>query len=193
MPEVKIKNEEIAQAIAGKVAQFPKYTSQIMNLANQNAQGTRPKVVGQMTELFQEFTGRDFEEWVRWYGAKRPGAIEEATDKVFEMLTRLQEAIQLIDRDLVQQWVSDLVITKTFVGLSFQEAILIKIAQLKKTAYRRSTPEEESQGIDGYIGERPISIKPSTYNTKEMLSENIEVEIVFYEKKKDGISFSFDF
>ena len=31
---------------------FPKYTSQLINCANQNAQGTRPKQVGQLSELF---------------------------------------------------------------------------------------------------------------------------------------------
>ena len=49
---------------------FPKYTSQIINLANQNAQGTRPAVVGQMTELFQKFMETDIEktidEWEKW-------------------------------------------------------------------------------------------------------------------------------
>ena len=193
MPKIKLKNAEITQEIAGEVARFPKYTSQLMNLANQNSQGTRPKIVGQMTDLFQEFTGREFEEWEAWYNAQKPGAIEEATDRVYGMIGLLQEAIQLIDRDLVQKWVKDLVVTKTFVGLSFQEAILAKIAQVKGTTYRRSTPEEESKGIDGYIGEEPISIKPSTYTAKDMLTENIEAEIVSYEKKKDGISFSFEF
>ena len=38
---------------------FPKYTSQIMNLANQNAQVTRPPVVGQMSELFPEYKNSD--------------------------------------------------------------------------------------------------------------------------------------
>lgn len=193
MPKIKLKNEEITQKIAGRVAQFPKYTTQLMNLANQNSQGTRPKVVGQMTDLFQEFTGREFEEWDSWYESRKPGAIEDATDRVHDMVSRLQEAIQLIDRELVQRWVKDLVVTKTFVGLSFQEAILSKIAQVKGTTYRRSTPEEESKGIDGYIGDKPISIKPSTYSTKDMLAEDIQVEIVYYEKKKDGISFNFEF
>jgi hypothetical protein len=36
-------------------------------LANQNAQGTRPKVVGQMSELIKEFPGKDVAEWEEWY------------------------------------------------------------------------------------------------------------------------------
>jgi hypothetical protein len=113
MPKIKLKNQEITQEIAGHVAQFPKYTSQLMNLANQNPQGTRPRVVGQMTDLFQEFTGSEFEAWEAWYEAQKPGAIEEATDRVYGMITLLQEAIQLVDRELVQRWVKDIVVHNT--------------------------------------------------------------------------------
>ncbi|MDM7274037.1 MjaI family restriction endonuclease [Sulfurihydrogenibium azorense] len=88
---------------------------------------------------------------------------------------------------MVKQWVKDLVIVKTFIGLKFQEAIIKKVALEFKKQYRLATPEEESKGIDGYIGDIPISIKPITYKTKSQLSENIKVDIIFYKKEKDGI------
>jgi MjaI restriction endonuclease len=53
---------------------------------------------------------------------------------------------------MVNKWAKDLILTKTFVGLCFQESILIKVATLKGMSYRLSTPEEESTGIDGYVG-----------------------------------------
>ena len=65
--ELKIKNSQITQDVVGKVVEFPKYTTQIINLANQNAQGTRPKVVGQMSELIKQFPEQSYEDWVRWY------------------------------------------------------------------------------------------------------------------------------
>ena len=52
----KLKNEEIVKELVGEQIHFPKYTTQIINLANQNAQGTRPRVVGQMSELIKQFT-----------------------------------------------------------------------------------------------------------------------------------------
>ena len=51
--ELIIKNSRVTADIIGKTSEFPKYTTQIMNLANQNAQGTRPNVVGQMSELIE--------------------------------------------------------------------------------------------------------------------------------------------
>jgi hypothetical protein len=188
-----IKNDRITQDVAGKVAEFPKYTSQIMNLANQDAQGTRPKVVGQMSDLIQECPKGDFECWVKWYSEKMPQAVDEATDKVYEMVQHLSVAMGQIDKALVRKWVEDLVLTKTFAGLRFQESILKAIAQRRWVNYRLATPEEESQNIDGYIGEIPVSIKPTTYKAKNMLHEDINVKLVFYEKLKDGIRVEYNF
>jgi hypothetical protein len=52
--ELTIRSEEIFLDIVGSPPEFPKYATQLLNLANQNAQGTRPKIVGQMSELIQE-------------------------------------------------------------------------------------------------------------------------------------------
>ncbi|NLD65533.1 MAG: MjaI family restriction endonuclease [Crenarchaeota archaeon] len=191
--ELIIKNSRITQDIAGKITEFPKYTSQLMNLANQNAQGTRPKVVGQLSDLIQECPKKTYKEWVNWYNQKTPTAIDDATEKVYEMIQNLNNAIKQIDKALVRKWVEDLVLTKTFVGLCFQESILKVIAERRLVNYRLATSIEESQNIDGYIGDIPVSIKPITYKTKNMLHENINVKIIYYEKLKDGIKVEYHF
>lgn len=104
------------------------------------------------------------------------------------MIENLKDAINKIDEKMIREWVEDLVIDKTFIGLKFQEAILKRVAKLKKTDYKLSNPQEESRGIDGFIGNIPVSIKPITYKTKNMLNEKIEVKLIFYDKKKDGIN-----
>lgn len=193
MPKFKIKNHELIRDLVGEVLEFPKYTTQLMNLANQNSQGTRPKVVGQMSDLIQEFDGKKYEDWVSWYLSRNPNAISDATEKIYEMIENLKTAIMLIDKEMVREWTKDLVLSKTFVGLCFQESILIKIAEFKNTNYRLATPKEESSGIDGFIGSVPVSIKPITYKTKNMYREQIDVAIIFYDKKKDGINVEFNF
>jgi len=102
-----------------------------MNLANQNAQGTRPNVVGQMSDLIQEFPGNTYNEWVKWYIEKMPEAIDRATLKISAMVENLKSAIQFIHEDLIREWVKDLVLTKTFIGLRFQESILKKISNIR--------------------------------------------------------------
>jgi hypothetical protein len=150
-----------------------------------------PKIVGQMSELIKEFTGRTLQEWEQWYMEKEPEAIKVATDKIMKMLQNFRETLSNIDRKLVQQWVYGLVVVKAFIGLRFQEAILKKGAEIKGTSYRLAGPEEESKGIDGYIGDLPVSIKPHTYEVKAALSERIAVKIIYYRKLKDGLEVDF--
>lgn len=188
----KISNKEIEDLSTAESYEFPKYTTQIINLVNSNAQGTRPKVVGQMSELIQEFDGKSLAEWIEWYNVKQPTAINDATDRIYEKFVEMRQAMARIDRALVEQWVKDLVYTKTYCGLKFQEAIIAYIANLLGKTYRLANIQEEAQGIDGFIGNKPLQIKSVTYKMESRLSETINVPIVYYDKKKDGISVEFE-
>ncbi len=186
-----LKNESIVAYNESDEFEFPKYTSQLINWANQNAQGTRPVVVGQMSELFPEFvaTGEEItiENWRKWYSERYPDAFDKATDKIFAQVQNLRNAIPLIDREMVMHWVEDLVINKTFNGMYVQKAILASLAERKRTTFRLANPAEESIGIDGYVGETPYSVKPDTYKTMGRLSETIDVKMIYYTKTKTGL------
>ena len=187
-----LKNDLIEDFNDSESFSFPKYTSQLINWANQNAQGTRPVVVGQMSELFPEFmaSGEEItiENWRNWYVERYPDAFDKATDKIFAQVENLRNAIPLIDRKMVERWVEDLVISKTFNGMYVQKAILASLAERKGTTYRLATPEEEAVGIDGYVGNVPYSVKPDTYKTMGRLSETIDVKMIYYTKTKTGLT-----
>src|SRR5580658_9863212 len=121
MKTIKITNNDILSLLESEASTFPKYATQILNLANQNAQGTRPSVVGQMSDLIQEFPGNKLKEWEEWYLNKHPEALALAANKIFEMVTHFKDVMSQIDREMVEKWVRDLVIVKTFIGLKFQE------------------------------------------------------------------------
>jgi uncharacterized protein YukE len=128
--KVKITVEEIRKYLDIETPEFPKYVAPLINLANQYAQGTRPKAVGQMSELIQEFEGKTLREWEEWYLKKKPDAIKNATEKILQKLKELKNSLNKIDRATVEQWVRDLVIVKTFAGLRLQEAILPPILRI---------------------------------------------------------------
>lgn len=191
--KIKVPNAEIQELLAGKGYEYPKYSTQIMNLANQNAQGTRPRIVGQMSELIQEFGSGGMAEWESWYLNRYPDAIDTATERVFNMVEELKKSIVLIDKKMIREWVEELVVVKTYAGLKFQEAILKKVSAGLQVEYRLATPEEEVQGIDGMIGSRFVSIKPITYKTMNELPEHIDVPIIYYEKKKSELVIEYNF
>ncbi|MBE6247527.1 MAG: MjaI family restriction endonuclease [Bacteroidales bacterium] len=192
MTKLKLTTEDVMRLSNASEYQFPKYTSQIINWANQNAQGTRANVVGQMSDLIQEFDGKTLSEWIAWYDDKMPNAIENATDKIYGMVNKIRDAAPQIDREMVRNWVKDLVYNKTYCGLKVQQAILAFIANKVGKGWRLANSDEESKNIDGYIGEVPVQIKSSTYKVEKHLNQSIEIPIIYYEKKTKGIELEFD-
>ncbi len=186
--EYKLVKEDVIEG-AEPSYDFPKYTTQIINQASMNMQATRPKVVGQMSDLIQECPTKSYEGWKEWYLERYPDAIDKATDKAYEGVVNLRNAIGEIDRDMVKAWVTDLVLTKTAEGLIFQEAVLAYVANLENTSYRLARPDEESKGIDGYIGDKPVQVKSITYTAKQALQENIPVDIIYYDKGSKGAKY----
>lgn len=187
-----LSTKEIMADVAGPPEIFPTYTTQLINIANQNSQATRAYNVGQMSELIREFPGNSYEQWVCWYIEKHPKAIDRATDKTFAMIVKMRQAMDGIDRKMVRQWIEELILTKTYAGLRFQESILKTIAQKNNTTYRLARPDEESKGIDGFIGIEPVSIKPVSYQSKSFLPETIDAKIIYYEKVRGGIKFQYE-
>jgi hypothetical protein len=187
MSRVKIGMDELRD-LTGESKKFPKYVGPIINLANTFAQGTRPRIVGQMSEMIKECPERSYDGWRTWYLSQRPESIDDATEMIVEMLLKFKEVFPAIDKETVRAWVEDLVILKTFVGMRFQEPILKRISSILGKDYKLSTPDDESKGIDGYVGDLSISIKPETYRTKASLKEEIQADVtIFYEKTKDGM------
>lgn len=192
MKKFKISNDTISELSKAPQYEFPKYVTQVINLVNSNAGGTRPKVVGQMSELIKEFDGKTIDEWIEWYTIRHPNAVNDATDKIWTMYETMKSAFNAITKEMVENWVKDLVYGKTFCGLKFQTAIISAIASQLNKEWREATPEEEAQGIDGFIGNKPLQVKAVTYKLEARLSETIEVPIVYYDKKKDGISIEYN-
>lgn len=159
---------------------------------NSNAGGTRPKVVGQMSELVKEFDGKSIGEWIAWYTERYPNAINDATEKVWIMYESMKGAFNAITKDMVENWVKDLIYGKTYCGMKFQTAIISAISNQLNKDWREANPDEEAKGIDGFISGKPLQIKASTYKLEAHLSEVIDVPIVYYDKKKDGISVEYN-
>ena len=139
-------------------------------------------------EYEQECDAVSIDGWREWYLKHYPDAIKTATDKIFSQVENLKVAIQLIDKAMVEKWVNDLVISKTYNGLYVQEAILSKLAEKLGVDYRLATADEEPQGIDGYVGNTAYSVKPDSYKTMNRLSETISVKMIFYTKKDSGLT-----
>ena len=188
MPKFKLSNESVYQYNQTELPIFPKYTTQIINLANQNSKGTAPKNVGQLSELLPEYLSStenaSLEGWKTWYTQKYPNAVDNAVDKIWVKINNLKDCINLIDKSMIKTWVEDLIYNKTLTGLYYQKAIL----QIEGAPFRLATPSEEAMNIDGFVGDTAYQIKPDTYDhMKYEVHEEIPCKIVRYKKTSTGI------
>lgn len=145
-----------------------------------------------MSELIQDFPGKTLDEWTEWYGKNHPDAIQDATDKIKDNLVKLKNAMNAITDDMIEDWVTDLIIVKTYLGLRVQEAVLNEISSIINQDYRLAEPDEESKGIDGYIGDTPVSIKPKSDIPTDRLQVVSKGVLILYEKKGNGIEIEFN-
>lgn len=168
------------------------YIGSIINIANSFSQATRPKNVGQLSDLIQSFRDSDYEQsvdgWKSYYNDNVGiDKIEIASDKAWDYIQRIKENLDHLTKEDVYNWVEDLIINKTFDGLLIQITVL-ELASNGKP-WRLSTSSEESKGIDGFIDGVPKSIKPYTYKkTIQSGKESIPYEIIYYRNsKKNGL------
>jgi len=189
---ITLTSAEIRELLDAPPPQLPTYVSPILNLANRFAAGTRPKVVGQMSELIQQFGGRSLEDWAAWYQEKHPEAIAEAVRRIRDKLSEFKRVIDNITDEMIERWVKDLVLVKTFIGLKFQEAILKKVAEATGLDYALASPEQEARGIDGLVGGHEVSIKPSSWKDQVVQRENLPGVLIYYRKTDNGLEIEFE-
>lgn len=185
-----IKRKDREDLLNIKSKDFDKYVPQLINLANQISQATRPNNIGNISEMFKEFKRKNkngkLDDWEKYYRSKQKDSIEVATKKISNYINKLSESLNSINETVVKDWVEDLIFEKTYSGLNIQEIIIKKIAQMNNATYRLSNRKEEAKGIDGYINEKPVSIKPTSYDIK-YLQEDIDVKIIRYKKKNNKL------
>lgn len=187
-----LSSEEVRELLDAPRPQLPKYVSPIINLANRFASGTIPKVVGQMSELIQQFEGRTLDDWAQWYQERHPDAVGEATLLIRNKLAAFKQVLDNITDEMIELWVKDLVLVKTFIGLKFQEAILKKVAEATGHDYSLASPEQEARGIDGLIGDLEVSIKPSSWKDQVIQRENLQGVLIYYRETDKGLEMEFD-
>ncbi len=127
--ELIIKKKDKQQFV--KESEFPKYTTQIMNLFNSGAGScTSPKIVGPLKEIFKDFQEsneeHNLENWKRFYEKNYKDRYQDAFEKIVIAKNKYIEALKQIDDQMLRDYQQDLIIKKTFFGLS-EEYFIFKL------------------------------------------------------------------
>ena len=184
--KITIPPEALPDQPAGDRSPYKPYETVLLNPANMFSRATRPEHVGEMTKLIRRCPCDDYEGWCEWYLELHPSAIDEATCRIVSKLEQFRNVISELDSSTVRRWVTELILEKTYVGLHTERAILTEAAKRLGKPYRASSAGDESKGIDGYIGDQPVSVKPTSYKNDQSRLEKIEAPIIWYETEKSG-------
>lgn len=194
---------------------LPKYTTQILNLISSNAQATRPKYVGQMSEIVPAFIKEyhkennkfpDWKDWEDYYLENYKDEYEAGKKRLKEYLEIHKEALDLLindDGSILENWYNKFIMIQNFKGFQYEEFIFhyIKreIFKEKKYSVRKATPDEESKGIDIVVSKKDdylfLNIKPldsfERIEKRMNLNHNYEVILIFYSIKEDDLEIRF--
>ena len=186
--QIVITKEELKEIAGYEAKSFPTYIAPLLNMINRWASGTASKIVGQMSDLAQECPHKDYDKWKKWYLEKHPEAINNAVKLVRAKLENVKEKLSEVNDDTIKLWVEDLVIDKSFWGLKIQEAIIKKLEGLTGEKCRLATAKEEQKGIDGFVGNVPVQIKPDSLDSapQTIRTEKYIARVINYKKTKDG-------
>lgn len=190
--ELHISKDERRRIAVGQDLEYPRYTTKIMNLACHTSQATNRSSVGSLDEILEEFEAEHpdgtFEDWVEYYNKRYNGEVkvQRAAKKTYDMVENMREAIDLITYDMVEQWVEDLILYKSYMGFDAREVIIPKLGRELQVSSRLAGPEEMAEGISGYLGEQPICLRSTKHDKGPAMYEDTDIPVVYYEETDSG-------
>lgn len=199
--ERKIKLAEVSKVNGTSAPELPKYSSSVINSASGYAKATRPANVGQVSDEIQifrkdpNFPGHSLEDWKKWHIERHENGkgIERAVDEAWNKFQAVLQSLSTVSKDDVRNWMEDLVYQKTYDGLMVQNAIIEAIANELQVSWQLANPEQESQGIDGFINGHPVQIKADSYKKiGKKHNEEIACPVVYYRKDNKNIFYEFE-
>lgn len=190
MIELTAKNYD--GVVQSKRRDWIKYSSQLLNLANSNTKGTVKEKIGSVKENWQEMRDQNvagtLENWTNFYiekyGEKQ---LERSGQDVYIMIQKLRKTLEQVTEDMCVEYVKEVVYNKTAMGMGGEEMAIQVVANYFNMPYRYSTAEEETQGIDGWIGDKPVQVKPHDSVFKAHVYNHADTSktlVVTYEPKK---------
>ena len=179
-----------------KTPNLRKYVPSMLNQVNGWAKGTRPENVGMVSQVIKEFRKEypngTLDDWKKYHESLEGiNGIGQSVKDIRAKLNDVLSNLNSVTDDDIRRWVENLTYEKTYTGLSAQEQILSQIATNMGKKYRLGDAEDEKKGIDGYINDKPLQIKSSSYRNKNK-QEKFPCPIIFYDITEEGVEFEYN-
>jgi len=160
---IKLTAKHYKEKISPRRREWPRYATQLLNIAGQNSQAFRPKYIGSCKDAWLKMRSDGIKgtlsEWEKYHSDNFGSeCLVEAGKKIHDMIVKMN--VGNITEEMCIDYVKEVVYNKTHMGMGGEEVAVRVVADYYGLPYRFSTAEEESQGIDGWAGDYPIQVKP---------------------------------
>lgn len=187
---IKLTAKHYVNIVESTRREWPKYSTQLLNLASQNCKATSPKNVGSVKELWLAMRKNGIpgtlQNWINYYNTVYgQDRLIEAGSKIHLMLKKMN--ITGITLEMCIDYAMEVVYNKTHMGLGGEEMAIEAVAKFFKLSFKFSSREEESIGIDGWIGNKPVQVKPHNSAFKSHVHNHPDTDkilLITYEEKK---------
>ena len=176
-----------------KIREWPTYSTQILNICNANGKGTTPKNIGSLKELWEQMRSEgirpSLENWFDYlnkhYGHE---IVDGAAKRIWNMVQKMQQD-HIITKEMCHDYAMEVIYHKTALGMAHEEQAVMRAAEYFNSEYRFSTKEEEAQGIDAWICDTPVQIKPDDYegrNRSNIKFDQTKTLMITYSETNKG-------
>lgn len=172
--------------------EWPRYATQLMNIAGQNCKATSPKNIGSCKDAWTQMRSQGIpgtlQNWIDFYNRVHgEQKLVDAGKRIHVMLLKM--GIEWISEDMAIDYAKEIAYNKTHMGLGGEEMAVEAVAQYFGKEFRFSTLEEESQGTDAWIDGKPVQVKPHDSVFKAHVHNHANRNthlIITYEDKKES-------
>ena len=190
MEHIKVRESEFSLLSGEELSHPNQKIIHLLHLASRELPEKEPDFAEKFSEICNEQAEGHENEFNSWYEDHKASSFEESVSSMMQALIMLKKEIHKIDRKDVENYCRNQLITDSWIGKDAKEGILKIIAHEKKSFY--STGETGSS-IDGFIGERPVIIKPYRRENNTSEDEVTHATSVFYKLNRDGIELFYEF
>lgn len=163
----------------------------ILNNAYNQSCNSGTKTLGDMSKITSEFDGGSFDDFLNYYYIEHDGeqarisAIERMADN---LVSRVESVGGELERHEAIKWSRkyvDSMIVNSYKGFMSEEKALNLVAAEREESWRTAPPEEESEGIDGYVGGKSVQVKPISHTNLDINSFDVDMLVVYEYHESD--------
>lgn len=163
----------------------------ILNNAYNQSCNTGTKILGDMSEITDEFDGGSYDEFLSYYynewdgHSRRVRAVRRMTEN---LVSRIEAVGGEITERKARRWAKQYIgsmLVNSYRGFLDEERAIELVADEMGSDWRVADSSQESAGVDGYIEQTTVQVKPASHSSLDINDYDADILIAYeYEDGK---------